>query len=69
MDNLCALSPSCEYKERLPGESEGTVYGQAASREESPEGKKVDSLSNFIQTEASLQRVPLAVLSYTVFHP
>lgn len=69
MDDLCVLSPSCKYKEHLPEESEGAAVGQASCREESPAGRKVDSLSRFIQSEASLQKEPLAVLSYRVFNP
>lgn len=53
-----------EYREHLPDESEGTIIEQAAFRVESPEVRKVDSLSRFIQTGASLQRKPLAVFYF-----
>lgn len=41
LDDLCALSPSYEYKEHLSDESEGSGFGQAAWKEESPEGKNL----------------------------
>lgn len=35
MDNLCAQSPSCEYKEHIPDESKYTSFEQGAAEKNS----------------------------------
>lgn len=45
MDNLCAESPSCEYKEHIPDESKYTSFEQGAAEKNSLlwKGKKVNN--------------------------